>query len=65
MIGELRETGECTIHCMTKDVCFVERAGRVRGGVRIHYNRDLIIIYRRCTPLHCLSNAYLGCTYPC
>ena len=26
-------------------------------------HRDLIS-WRRCTPIHCLCNAYLGCTYP-
>ena len=36
----------------------VGREGKVGGG------RDLIS-ERRCTPIHCLCYAYLGCAYPC
>ena len=55
-----------------RPTCFVltPRANGRRGAVYSlvcvqRSTRDLISYSkRRCTPIHCLCNAYLGCTYP-
>ena len=41
-----------------------ERGGGHALRLPLLQTRDLIS-QRRCTPIRCLCNAYLGCTYPC